>query len=186
MQLPLIDEHVENMLCHDVIKPAIVMVCKHDSTMQFCVDYRKTNELIKKGKFPLPKIDACLDTLNSCHFFSSYYLHWGCWQIVINKRDRDKTVFVTRKGQWLKPRKCQLFQCKVIFLGHVVSDQGIEYDLDKVATIASWPWPMNISEVRTFYGQASYYRAFVQDFAHVAKPLHSLTRKNVPFNWDDD
>jgi len=33
---------------------------------------------------------------------------------------------------------------------------------------------------------ASYYRAFVHDFAHVAWPLHNLTRKNVPCNWDDD
>jgi len=35
--------------------------------MQFCVDYRKTNELIKKDKFPLPKTDTCLDTLNGCN-----------------------------------------------------------------------------------------------------------------------
>jgi len=36
----------------------------------------------------------------------------------------------------LKPSKCSLFQCKVSFLGHVISRQGIECDPEKVATIA--------------------------------------------------
>jgi len=71
MQLPMIDEHVEHMLAHDVIEPPaspwssnVVMVRKQDGSIRFCVDYRKVNELIKKDKFPLPKIDTCLDTLN--------------------------------------------------------------------------------------------------------------------------
>ena len=34
------------------------------------------------------------------------------------------------------------------FLGHIVSNQGIECDPDKVAAIASWPQPTNMSEVR--------------------------------------
>jgi len=89
-QLPLIDEHVENMLKHDVIEPAtspwysnVVMVHKQDGTMRFCVDYCKTNELIKKDKFHLPKIDSCLDALNGSQFFSSCDLCWGYWQTEI-------------------------------------------------------------------------------------------------------
>jgi len=65
-QLPMIDEHVEHMLAHGVIEPAaspwcfnVVMVRKQDGSMRFCVDYRKVNELIKKDKFPLLKIDTC-------------------------------------------------------------------------------------------------------------------------------
>ena len=106
-QLPMIDEHVEHMLAHDVIEPAaspwssnVVMVRKQDGSMRFCVDYRKVNELIKKDKFPLPKIDTCLDTLNGCQYYSSCDLRWGYWQTEIDERDRDKTAFVTRKGQW--------------------------------------------------------------------------------------
>jgi len=56
-QLPVIDRHVEEMLQHDVIEPAaspwcsnVVMVWKRDGTMRFCVDYHKTNQLIKKDK----------------------------------------------------------------------------------------------------------------------------------------
>jgi len=106
-QLPMIDEHVEHMLAHDVIEPAaspwssnVVMVRKQDGSMRFCVNYRKVNELLKKDKFPLPKIDTCLDTLNGCQYYSSCDLRWGYWQTEIDERDRYKTAFVTRKGQW--------------------------------------------------------------------------------------
>jgi len=106
-QLPIVDEHVEHMLAHDVIELAtspwssnVVMVRKQDGSMHFCVDYRKVNELITKDKFPLPKIDTCLDTLNGCQFYSSCDLRWGYWQTEIDERDRDKTAFVTRKWQW--------------------------------------------------------------------------------------
>jgi len=86
----------------------------------------------------------------------------------------------------LKLTKCHLFQRKVKFLGHVVSGKGIECDPDKVAAIATWPIPTNISEVRTFCALASCDRTFVQDFAKLAKPLHNLTRKNVTFVWDQE
>jgi len=76
------------------------MVKKRDGTMRSCIDYRKTNLLIKKDKFPLPKIDTCLDTLNGSRYLSSCDLRQGYWQTVIDERDRDKTAFVTRKGQW--------------------------------------------------------------------------------------
>jgi len=47
------------------------MVKKKDGSMRFCIDYRKTNELIKKDRFPLPKIDTCLDMLNGSTWFST-------------------------------------------------------------------------------------------------------------------
>jgi len=95
------------MLKHNVIEPAappwcsnVVMVRKQDDTMRFCIDYHKVNELIKMHKFPLPKIDTCLDMLNSSQYYSSCDLRLGYWQMEIDERDRDKTAFVTRKGQW--------------------------------------------------------------------------------------
>jgi len=103
MQLPVIYEHVQHMLEHDIIEPAtspwcsnVVMVRKQDGTMRLCVHYRKLNCLTVKDKFPLPKTD----TLNGCKFFSTCDLRWGYWQTEIDEHDRDKTAFVTRKAQW--------------------------------------------------------------------------------------
>ena len=83
-QLPIIDQHVEQMLQNEVIEPAtspwcsnVVMVKKRDGSMRFCTDNRKTNELIKKDKFPLPKIYTCLDMLNGSKYLSSCDLRQG-------------------------------------------------------------------------------------------------------------
>jgi predicted aspartyl protease len=84
----------------------------------------------------------------------------------------------------MKASKCQLFRESVRFLGHVVSAQGIAADPEKVKTVASWPLPRNLQEVRSFVGLASYYRRFIAGFADIARPLHILIEKGRAFVWE--
>ena len=86
----------------------------------------------------------------------------------------------------LKPSKCIFFQKSTKFLGHIVSENGVETDPDKVQAVNDWPTPKNCKEVRSFLGLASYYRRFVQGFTDIAKPLHVLCEKNHRFHWTDD
>ena len=53
------------------------------------------------------------------------------------------TVFTRFKstGLKLKPKKCNLFRKKVQYLGHVVSDEGIQTDPEKTKAIEDWPVP---------------------------------------------
>ena len=83
----------------------------------------------------------------------------------------------------LKPSKCQFFKHEIVFLGHVVSAQGVSTDPEKVAAVRDWPVPTNVSEVRSFVGLCSYYRRYVRDFAQIAAPLHRLTGKRAVFEW---
>jgi hypothetical protein len=70
-------------------------------------------------------------------------------------------------------------------LGFVVSRQGIQVDESKVKAIKEWPMPTNISQVRSFYGLAGFYRWFVKDFSTVIAPLNELTKKGVVFKWSE-
>ena len=80
----------------------------------------------------------------------------------------------------LNCKKCSLFCQKVSFLGHQVSQQGIEAEPEKVSAIREWPQPRNVKEVRQFVGLASYYRKFMPSFATICKPLHKLKKtKNL-------
>ena len=85
-----------------------------------------------------------------------------------------------QQGASLKfnPAKCKLFQLRTKFLGHVVSENGIEPDPEKVRAVVDWPTPRNLTEARSFVALASYYRRFVGSFAEIARPIHLLTQKN--------
>ena len=50
----------------------------------------------------------------------------------------------------LKPSKCKFFRHKLTYLGHVVSQNGIQTDSKKVKAICKWPMPTNVTEVRSF------------------------------------
>jgi hypothetical protein len=52
----------------------------------------------------------------------------------------------------LKPSKCILFQKSVKFLGHVVSEEGIHTDPDKIVAVQNWSTPRNDKEITSFLG----------------------------------
>ena len=83
----------------------------------------------------------------------------------------------------LKPKKCHLFQKQVLYLGHVVTEDGVHTNPEKIEKVKDWPRPKTQSDVRSFLGLASYYRRYIKGFSNLAKPLHALTEKNHAFNW---
>ena len=79
-------------------------------------------------------------------------------------------------GLKLSPEKCRFFQSSVRYLGHVVSEQGIETDPDKISALRTWPVPQKLKELRSFLGFAGYYRRFINGYSALAKPLNDLTK----------
>ena len=69
----------------------------------------------------------------------------------------------------------------MVFLGHVISENGIAVDSAKVTTVQERSTPKNATDVRSFLGLAGYYRKFIQDFSKIAAPLTQLTKKNQAF-----
>ena len=80
-------------------------------------------------------------------------------------------------GLKLNPGKCNLGAKSVAFLGHVVSENGVSTDPEKVRAVQSFPTPETQTDVRSFLGLASYYRKFVKGFAGLARPLTDLLQK---------
>ena len=86
-------------------------------------------------------------------------------------------------GLKLHPLKCRFALPEVLYLGHLVSADGIRPNPDKVRAVVDFPVPTNVKTVREFLGMASYYRRFIPNFAKTANPLHMLTHQDVTFQW---
>ena len=85
----------------------------------------------------------------------------------------------------LKPSKCSLFQHEVLFLGHLVSADGISCDPSKIEAVKNWPVPQNVSAVRSFLGLVGYYRKYLDQFTEYSSILTDLTKKNRKFVWNE-
>jgi hypothetical protein len=83
----------------------------------------------------------------------------------------------------LQPNKCAFLRKEVIYLGHVISEDGISPDPSKLRAVKEFPTPRRVKDIQSFIGLAGYYRKFIENFSKIAKPLTKLTRKGEKFNW---
>ena len=67
-----------------------------------------------------------------------------------------------------------------------MSECGIEVDRAKIEVIEQLPPLTNVKGIRSFLGHAGFYRYFIKDFSHIARPLTSLLAKDAPFEFDDE
>lgn len=86
----------------------------------------------------------------------------------------------------LNPKKCNFFKTELLYLGHLISAEGVKPDPAKVEAVKNWPRPQNADEAKRFVAFANYYRKHIRNFASLCYPLNYLTRKNVPFVWDNE
>ena len=91
-----------------------------------------------------------------------------------------------RHWLYLKAEKCTFGQPTVEYLRLILSEGHVEMDPVKVAGIHDWPTLRKVTEVQSFIGFVNFYRQFIQDFSHVAKPLHQLTKKGEVWRWAGD
>jgi Reverse transcriptase (RNA-dependent DNA polymerase)/RNase H-like domain found in reverse transcriptase/Integrase zinc binding domain/Chromo (CHRromatin Organisation MOdifier) domain/Retroviral aspartyl protease len=88
---------------------------------------------------------------------------------------------------YAKLSKCSFQKQSLKFLGHIVSDKGIQVDESKVAVINEWPRPQTVKEVRSFLGLANYFRRFVQGYSSLVAPMIQLTKLVTmqPTDWTE-
>jgi hypothetical protein len=82
---------------------------------------------------------------------------------------------------FLKPEKCEFERTTIEYLGVVISQDSVMMDPAKVAGVSEWPTPTTKKEVQSFLGFVNFYRRFIEDFSHIARPLFNLTKNNSDF-----
>ena len=86
------------------------------------------------------------------------------------------------KNLLLNWENCHFMVNQGIVLGHVISNQGIEVDKEKIELISKLPSPTNVKTVRQFLGHAGFYRRFIKDLSKIAKPIYKLLEKDARFS----
>ena len=76
----------------------VVLADKPDGSSRFCVNYQKLNEITKKDRYPIPRVDDSLDSLAGNLYFSLLDMRTGFRQIPIAQSDIEKTAFATPAG----------------------------------------------------------------------------------------
>lgn len=262
MQKLEIKQKLEKMLKENIIcesnspwnSPAILVEKKSEDgkkKWRLVIDYRKLNEISIADSFPIPNISDILDQLGGAKYFSTLDLANGYHQLLVHKKDREKTAFSTDSNhyEWirmpmglknagrtfqrvmnriltgligedcfvylddiviygknledhneklirifnrikkfnlkLQPEKCKFLRKETIYLGHLITADGIMPDPAKIECVLKFPRLRKEKDVKSFLGLVGYYRKFIDNFAGIAKPLTQLLRKNVPFKWTE-
>ena len=71
----------------------VVLVCKKDGSLQFCIDLRKLNNQTVKDAQSLPRIEDSLDCLDGATIFTSLDLQSVYWQVEMTEASKPLTAF---------------------------------------------------------------------------------------------
>ena len=116
-------------------------------------------------------------------------------------QERLSLVFqlLEQAGVKLKPSKCKMYQKKICYLGHIISEAGIEADPSLTNTVKNWKEPTYLKTLQQFVGFVNFFRKFIKDYAMLTLPLtkllahnklrHKRRKKDMPpppWNWGQE
>ena len=87
-------------------------------------------------------------------------------------------------GLYCKASKCDFHKEEIELLGVTVNGKGFGLEEKKVTDVRNWPIPTNLKALKGFIGFCNFYRRFLKNFSIVARPLHELDKKGVPWKWE--
>ena len=102
--------------------------------------------------------------------------------------EHDKRLMAVLKrieeaGATLNREKCSFGQRRIKFLGHIIDQEGISADPDKIKAVTEMETPKSITELRRFLGVVNYLGKFSPNLATLSQPLRELLSKNRQWEW---
>ena len=77
---------------------------------------------------------------------------------------------------YAKASKCEFFKKELLYLGHIITRDGIRVDPEKLDKVRNWPILKNVRQVKSFLGFTGFFRKFIKEYSKVAAPLTQLLK----------
>ena len=97
-------------------------------------------------------------------------------------------VFAALKKQryHVRLQKCEFLKTEVKFLGHLLTQDGISMQKEKVEALQAWETPFTTAkQVKSFLGATAWYQAYIAHYATMAAPLYEITSTKRTFVWTE-
>lgn len=75
---------------------------------------------------------------------------------------------------------------QVVYLGYSISLFGIQPNPKNICVIQNYPVPENNRKLQSCINLASYFRRFIPNFAIIARPLYTLLKKVIMFEFGEE
>ena len=69
-----------------------------------------------------------------------------------------------KESLYAKESKCDFGLTKLLYLGHIINAHGVRVYLENIRAIVDWPTPMNLTQLKGFFGLYEFYRRFDKGF----------------------
>jgi hypothetical protein len=91
---------------------------------------------------------------------------------------------ILRKAQlYLSRSKVDTYSKRMECLGHIIDDEGIHAEADKLERIRNWRTPRNYKDVIAFLGLVNYLATFMASLAAYTGPLNDICADGASFHW---
>lgn len=71
-------------------------------------------------------------------------------------------------------------------LGHVVYEERLFIDLDRVKEIEKIPLTSKNKSMQLFLGKINFVRKFISDFSRIVAPINVMLKKDIQFSWYEE
>ena len=86
-------------------------------------------------------------------------------------------------GIKLNEKKCQFLCDEIMYIGHVITPDGVKPDPEKVKAITEMPAPKDKKGVQRLLGMITYLAKYIPNLSELTQPLRVLLNKKVDFLW---
>ncbi|GFW34058.1 retrovirus-related Pol polyprotein from transposon 297 [Trichonephila clavipes] len=188
------------------------VVPKSDSTVRPVGDYRQLNSVTEFDSYPMPYLNDFAHALHGKKIFSKIDIFKAFHQIPIAQCDIPKTAVTTpwenaeehrshlrtifqrlsSYGLKLNISKCVFGVTELIFLGHLITPDGIKPLPDKIQAVLDYKQPETVGSLRKFLGLLNFYRRFLPKAAKQQYLLSEFLKgskgkkDSKPLNWSSE